>query len=54
MKTLMNSLREQKDKKKQMMLIKNSHEERSLQELNVPLDQCQHGKRHNNNRSSDL
>jgi len=50
----MNSLREQKDKKKQMILIKNSHEERSLQELNALLDQCQHDKRRNNNRSSGL
>ena len=50
----MNSLREQKDKKKQMILIKDSHEERSLQELNVLLDQCQHDKRRNNNRSSGL
>jgi len=50
----MNSLREQKDKKKQMILIKDSHEERSLQELNALLDQRQHDKRRNNNRSSGL
>jgi len=50
----MNSLREQKDKKMQMILIQNSHEERSLQEHNDLLDQCQHDKRHNNKKSSGL